>query len=126
MAERCMEIRGNPGQYTQSPFWSRPSEIVFECAVPYFDRTSRYFPYMLRSGSMTKTQGALRLFSSAGFFNNHERNIVGLRNALREILNGLEQLLLDGATSRGGLLPNDLEQPLLSEHFSLRVLRVGQ
>jgi len=38
MAERCMEIRGNPGQYTQSPFWSRPSEIVFECAVPYFPR----------------------------------------------------------------------------------------
>src|ERR1035438_162201 len=58
------------------------------------------------------------------FFNNHEGDVVGLRHALSEILNGFQEPLLDRATSRGGLSLNDFQQPFLSEHFFLRVFSV--
>jgi hypothetical protein len=43
------------------------------------------------------------------FLDDHEGDVVGLRHALREFLNGLQERLLKGLTSRGRLLPNELE-----------------
>ena len=63
---------------------------------------------------------------SRAFFNHHESDVVRLRHALREILDGLQNRLLHRVTSRGGLPPNDLQQPLLAKHFFLRVLRVRE
>ena len=46
------------------------------------------------------------------FFNDHEGDVVGLRRALSEFLDGLQELLLERLASRGRLLPDDLQQSL--------------
>src|SRR5579863_9830066 len=64
--------------------------------------------------------------SSLIFFNDYKSYVIGLRRALGEFLDGLQELLLDRATSGGSFLPNDLQNSLLSEHFLFRVLRVRE
>jgi hypothetical protein len=44
------------------------------------------------------------LILSLTFFNDYEGDIVSLRHALSEFLNGLQEFLLERVTSRGGLL----------------------
>src|SRR5580692_3546595 len=64
--------------------------------------------------------------SSLAFFDYDEGDVVGLRHALSEFLNGFQERLLDRATSGRCFLPNECAQPFLSEHFVPRVLRVRQ
>ena len=51
------------------------------------------------------------------FFDDQEGDVVTLRHALRKFLNGMQELLLERMTSRGGLLLNDFQQSFFSEHF---------
>jgi hypothetical protein len=57
------------------------------------------------------------------FFDDQEGDVVTLRHALRKFLNGMQELLLERMTSRGGLLLNDFEQSFLSEHLIPLVTR---
>ena len=61
---------------------------------------------------------------SLTFFDDYERDVVSLRHALSELLNGAQELPLDGVTSCGRLLLNDVQQSFLSEHFFVLVLRI--
>ena len=42
-------------------------------------------------------------------FNDHEGDVIGLRHSLSESLDGLQERLLERVTSRGSLLPNEIE-----------------
>jgi hypothetical protein len=50
---------------------------------------------------------AAHLILSLTFFNDHEGDVVILRHALSEFLNGFQELRLERVASRGGFLLND-------------------
>src|SRR5580692_5458212 len=60
------------------------------------------------------------------FFNNHESDVVRLRDSASKVFDRIQELLFQRVTSGWRLLPNDFEEPLLSEHFFPLALRVGK
>ena len=78
-------------------------------------RTSEpsFISLLVRSAHSTRTIHrpsvlfATYLILSLTFFNDYEGNVVILRHALSEFLNGFQELGLERVTSRGGLLLND-------------------
>ena len=59
------------------------------------------------AGHVSRAIRTATMSFSLTFFNDHEGNVIGLRHALSEFLNGFQEPRLERLTSRGGLLPND-------------------
>jgi len=112
---------------TLLPLWSRAVAITGSRSLKRLPISMKLSPFScttwgVSDGDTSKLtqiggQGASRSSFSERLFNHYEGDVVGLRRALSEICDILQNRLLHCSAPCRSLLSNNFQQSFLSEHF---------